>query len=184
MRIAAFDLESTALSAMMGRILCGSILEIVPEHLAPCQPYTFRGDKKPWLSVDPLNDSGLCTALRDELEQYNMLVSWNGKLFDVPLLNARLAKFGERPLKPQLHLDAMYYARGVGLRIGSSKLANVQKYFQTDQAKTDISWEDWQRAALGDHVSMDEVVSHCEADVKVLADMYWRLLPMVANIHR
>ena len=105
-------------------------------------------------------------------------------MFDLPFLNARLAQYGERPLRPQFHMDPMYYARGGGLRIGSSKLDNVQKFFNLPETKTPITWDDWKRAAMGDKSAMDSVVDHCEQDVKVLSMAYWKLLPMAAVIHR
>lgn len=183
MKICAFDLETTDLKGLFGRILCCSFYPISHPDLEP-EPYTFRADEKPYKSRDRIDDSKLCVAIRNELEQYNMVVGWNSKMFDVPFLNARLAKVGERPFKPQFHLDPMYQARGAQLRIGSSKLVNVQKFFGLPNEKTEISWEDWQRASSGDKEAMDVVVHHCEQDVKVLAEAYWKLLPMVSVIHR
>lgn len=189
MRIAAFDIETTNLRAMMGRILCASFFPIynaAPNELrvAP-KPYTFRGDRPQYRDLDDaINDIELCKALRDELETYNMVVTWNGKQFDIPFLNARLAKAGERVFKPQFHLDLMYYAGGCSMRIGSRKLVNVQKYLGLDDAKSEISWEQWQRAAALNRTAMNEVVYHCEQDVVVLAQAYQKMLPFVANIHR
>jgi uncharacterized protein YprB with RNaseH-like and TPR domain len=166
----------------MGRILCGSFYRIVDGHTT--KPYTFRLDDKRYTGRSRIDDNKLAVAIRDELERYNLLVSWNGKLFDAPFLNARLAKAGERPLRPQMHLDCMYYAGGCSMRIGSKKLVNVQKFFNLSDAKTEISWDKWNLASGGDKASLDDVVHHCEQDVKVLAQAYWKLLPAVANLHR
>ena len=182
MRIVAYDIESTDLKGLMGRILCCSFYRIVDGH--PTRPYTFRADRAPWKSKDPIDDSRLAVAIRDELEKYHLIVSWNGKLFDAPFVNARLLKVGERPIRPQLHLDAMYYAGGCSNRIGSKKLDNVQRFLGLTESKTPITWPEWQRAALGDKRAFEKVVHHCEQDVRVLAGAYWRLLPSVANIHR
>lgn len=184
MRIVAWDLETTDLKALMGRVLCCSFQEIVPTGYEADPPMTYRADEMPWKDEDPISDREIVLAIRDELQKYNCIVGWNSKMFDLPFLNARLAQYGEAPLKPQLHLDLMYYARGISLRIGSSKLDNVQRFFRTSTPKTPITWEDWQRASLGDSIAMDQVVEHCEADVKVLSEVYWRLLPMVATVHR
>ena len=188
MRIAAFDIETTDLKGLMGTLLCGSFQEIVPpgyygnHHDTPPRPYSYSLHRvNPY---DPNPDRVLATVLRDEIETYNMIVTWNGKMFDIPFLDARLAFFGERPVRVQFHLDVMYQARGVGLRIGSSKLANVQRYFQLDETKTEVDWDIWKAAGLGDPAAMKEVIKHCEADVRVLSQVYWRLLPKVANIHR
>lgn len=189
MRIVVADLETTDLRCLMGRILCCSFLEIG----ATKRPYTYRADRKPWMTTPPkrwhtepeaISDKKLCIAIRDELERYNCIVTWNGKMFDVPFLNARLLKAHERPLRVQFHIDAMYYAGGISNRIGSRKLVNVQKFLGLDEAKTDITWENWQRAAMGNTRAFQEVVTHCEQDVKVLAAAYWRFLPYISVIHR
>lgn len=166
----------------MGRILCASFVPILSDRKA--KPYTFRLDDKAYRSKSRIDDGKLCVAIRDELEKYHLIVGWNSKLFDAAFLNARLAKIDERPLRAQLHLDLMYYAGGGSMRIGSKKLVNVQKYFNLTEAKTEISWDHWNLAAGGDASSLNEVVKHCEADVKVLTEAYWKLLPHVANLHR
>lgn len=184
MRIAMWDIETTNLNALMGRVLCGAIYPLATEKGIDGKVKVFRCDRAPFKTDDVLDDSKLCIAMRDELEKYNMVVTWNGKLFDAPFLNARLALVGERPYQPQLHLDIMWYAAGSSLRIGSKKLVNVQKFFNVENAKTEIKWADWQRAAGGDKKAMNEVVTHCEQDVKVLGEVYWKLIGQVRNIHR
>lgn len=190
MKIVCFDLECTDLKALMGRILCCSFVEVVPEtfsrnhHGTPPGTYTFRADKAPWKSSDPIDDGKLAVAIRDELEKYNCVVGWNSKLFDIAFLNARLLKAGHRPFHPQFSLDLMWYAGGSSNRIGSKRLDNVQRFLALKDAKTAISWEDWQRAALGNQTAFKQVVKHCEQDVLVLREAYWRLLPSVATLHR
>src|SRR5256885_15997817 len=114
MKIVCFDTESTDLKAMMGRLLCASFQEIDGD--AEC--YTFR--------VKKFDDAQLARACRDALERYNLVVTWNGKLHDIPLLNARLAKVHDRPVHLQCHLDLMWYAGGSSRRIACRKWDNVQ----------------------------------------------------------
>lgn len=182
MRIVAFDLETSDLKALMGRIFCCSFQPIVAGHVE--KPYTFHLQDKRFRGRSPIDDSKLCAAIRDELERYNMIVGWNSKLFDLPLLNARLTKVGERHCKPQFHADMMWYAGGASMRVGSRKLDNVQKFLKLGEAKTPIDWEQWQAVAAGMPGAMKVVVEHCEADVKVLGEAYWKLLPYVATLHR
>lgn len=185
MRIVAFDIETTDLRAMMGQMLCASFCTIGSDKTSDIgKVRTFRADHKPWRSDDPIDDAPLAIAIRDELAKAHLVCTWNGKLFDIPFLNARLLEAHEEPSRPHMHLDLMYYARGCSLRIGSSRLKSVQQYFNLPTSKTEISWKTWQRAGKGDKAAMSEVVTHCEADVKVLAQAYWNLLPMVRNIHR
>lgn len=182
MRIVAWDLETTNLTALMGRTLCGSFVDIA--YGTQNKPRTFSLLDKKLKANDKLDDRKLVCAIRDELEQANVIVGWNSKLFDLPFLNARLVFWRERILKPQMHIDLMYYSKGSAARIGSSKLLNSQKFFKCAENKTEISWEMWNRASLGDKKAMNEVTTHCEKDVEVLAEVYWRLLPFIANVHR
>lgn len=178
MRIVMWDLETTDLKALMGRILCCSFKPLGGET------YTFRGDEKPWKGKSRIDDSRLCVAIRDELEKYDLVVGHNSRLFDHPMLDARLAKAGERPFRKHLILDTRWYLNSASMKIGSAKLENAQKFFDLSEAKTPISWEKWQLASMGDRQAMDEVVDHCEQDVKVLEGVYEKVLPFVATIHR
>lgn len=182
MRWLFYDTESTDLSASWGRILCASFADMTGEV------YTYRGDKRSRAKPDGVDwkylpgeevvdDSRLVVAIRDELETADIIVSWNGILHDIPLLNARLQIAGERPYKGKTwpkgaHLDLMYYATGQALKIGSKRLDNVAKFFSLPNQKTPLDGPTWQRAAVGDRKALDLVVDHCEADVLVLRDTF------------
>lgn len=184
MRILAFDLECTSLSAMVGRILCASFKPIVwmadpTDH----PPYTFRGDDKKYrVNGDVADDSRLVTAIRNELETVDMLVAHNGLLFDSKFLNGRLFKAGERPRETRFFMDSMWVVR-THMRI-SSKLDNIQKFLNLSEEKTPISWDNWARGAAFDSKAMSEIVHHCEQDVAVLEQAYWRLLPHMRTLQR
>jgi uncharacterized protein YprB with RNaseH-like and TPR domain len=182
MRIVAYDLETSDLKGLIGRVFCCSFKPIVDG--VETTPYTFRIDQAEFRGRSAIDDSRLCEAIRDELEEYNLIVGWNSKLFDAPFLNARLSKAGLAPLRPQFHLDLMYYMRGSSMRVGSSKLDSAQKFFKLGTKKTDIDWEQWALTAAGDKTSLNEVAKHCEADVTVLSEAYWKLLPFVSNLCR
>lgn len=174
-----FDIETTDLKGLMGRILCCSFLDGLTGEVT-----TFRADEKPWRGRSKIDDGRLAVAIREELEKYTLIVGHNSKLFDIPFINARLAKAGERPVRVQWHLDTRWYLNSASMRVGSAKLENAQKFFELGEAKTPISWEQWQLAATLDKQAMDEVVVHCEQDVKVLAELVPHVLPYVSNLHR
>lgn len=185
MRTVAYDLETTDLKGLMGRLLCASFCIITSDDPAEIgKVTTFRCDRKPWKMPDPIDDSALAVGIRDYLDGFHCAVGWNSKLFDGPFLNARLIQSGEQEWRPQLHLDLMWYAGGSSMRVGSKKLDNVQQFLRLGDEKTKIDWDDWKRAALGNKRAMDSVVEHCEQDVKVLREAYWRMIGLVRNIHK
>lgn len=126
----------------------------------------------------------MAKKIKEEVAKYHLIVTWNGKLFDVPFLNARLLKAGEQPCAPQMHLDAMWYASGSSARLASRKLVNVAKFFKVVTPKYDVLPETLQASRAGDSAALEEVIKHCEADVIILSDVYWKLLPNIRNIHR
>lgn len=172
-----YDIETTDLKAFMGRVLGISI--------ADAWGNITRRTYKDFDGKSILDDSGLVAWAKEELEKYDIIVSWNGKLFDKPFINARLMQGLQLPVRQdKMHVDLMYYAGGQFMRIGSRKLVNVQKFLKVPNAKTEISWDDWAKAAAGDDEALEEVMSHCDADVLVLRDVFARLKPLITIVHR
>lgn len=185
MRTLVFDTESTDLRAIMGRILCASFAWETVDALGNTgigQPFTFSYEDFPGETL--IDDGPLVAAIRDQLEAADIIVGWNSKLHDVPLLNARLARVGERPVRVNLHSDIMWYAAGSSMKIGSRKLDNVSKYFNVEDSKTPLDWETWQLAGTGDSTALASVVEHCEYDVKVTGQVLRHLMPYVKSIHK
>ncbi len=84
-----------------------------------------------------------------------------------------------------MHVDAMWKAGGgrYGARVGSRKLVNVAKFFKVN-TKTDIDWETWQLAQMGDKAAMEEVVYHNIQDIHVTRAVFNHLKPLIRTIHR
>lgn len=178
MKCLFWDTESTDLAASWGRILCSSFVGLQGE------PYTFRGDKRPYKGKNLIDDSKLVVAIRDELEGADLVVGWNSILHDVPLVNARLALAGERAIKlgekhGTWHLDLMYYSGGQSMKVGGRRLDTIARFFKAENQKTALDGEVWQLAGTGDKQAMSTVVEHCEADVLVLRDLWPKLAPHV-----
>lgn len=176
MKVLFFDTESTALSADWGRLLCCSFAELEGDV------WTFRKDLRPYIGRTKIDDTRLAKAIRSQLESADMIVGWNSILHDIPLVNARLASVGERPIHVGekhgiMHVDLMYYAGGQSMKIGSRRLDNVSRFFQLQDEKTTLDGEIWQLAAAGEVEAMDQIVEHCEIDIKVLRGVWPKLAP-------
>lgn len=176
MKVLFFDTESTDLAASWGRLLCASFATLDGEV------YTIR--TKGRTKVD---DSRIAVGVRKELESADIIVGWNSKLHDVPLVNARLSKHGERAIHigekhGGTHIDLMWYASGASMKIGGRSLKTVSGFFDVKHRKTPLDGETWQLAGAGDKAALDMVVDHCEADVLVLRDLWPHLAPYVKNM--
>lgn len=133
---------------------------------------------------DITDDSALVAELASALGEYDILVSWNGKLFDVPVIQARLAFHGMRRLELNMHIDLMYYATGQFMRMGRKSLQSVSEYFEVSNQKTPLRVRQWDGAMAGKPEEYQKIVEHCDADVLVLRDVFPILKRHVRTIHR
>ncbi len=133
---------------------------------------------------DITNDEELTVALAKALEEYDILVSWNGKLFDIPIIQSRLAFYDQPVLRPQMHVDLMYYATGQFNRLGRKSLQNVSEYFSVSNQKTPLRIRQWNGAMAGKDEDYEKIAEHCIADVLVLRDVLPHLKRHVRTIHR
>lgn len=133
---------------------------------------------------DITDDKALVKAIASALSEYDVWVTWNGKLFDVPVLNGRLRYHGLPPLPLVKHIDAMFYATGGSMRIGRRSLQSVSEYFDVSNRKTPLSVRIWDKAMSGDAAAYALIAEHCDADVLVTRDVFAVLKTQIANIHR
>jgi uncharacterized protein YprB with RNaseH-like and TPR domain len=133
---------------------------------------------------DITNDRDIVKSIRDALVTYDIWVTWNGVLFDVPVLNGRLIYHGFEPLPATMHIDAMYKASGGSVRIGRRSLESVSRYYEVENKKTPLSVREWDKAMAGDAEAYEKIAEHGHADVLVTRDVFRVLKPQVRNIQR
>lgn len=176
--IVFFDLETTNLEGNFGRVICGCFLPIEDD-----EPLIISETEKKYKGRRLGDDSRVVRACKDILNECWVWVSWNGKLFDVPYLNSRLRFHEIAPLEKRMHLDLMYYARGQFIRLHNSKLDTVAQAFGLDHQKVHLTPDEHVQARVGHKESVEKLVEHCVADVKILRDAWMILKPFVRNIH-
>lgn len=133
---------------------------------------------------DITDDRALVNEYARALEEYDILVSWNGKLFDCPVLGGRLAFWGDKELNLKMHIDLMYYATGQFARIGRKSLQSVSEYFEVHNSKTPLKVRQWDGAMSGKSEDYEKIATHCDADVLVLRDVFPVLKRFIRTIHR
>jgi len=127
----------------------------------------------------------LLAALAPELEAAPLLVTYNGKLFDAPLLETRYRLARMRwPRDAGPHLDLLYLARRLWKpRCGSARLLEVEQQVLHHQRSEDVPGElipqlyfDYLR--LGDEQPLQVVFRHNAEDLLTLAALAARLLSL------
>jgi uncharacterized protein YprB with RNaseH-like and TPR domain len=112
-------------------------------------------------------DKRITSSLLEEMEKYDVLVTYYGTGFDIPFVRTRAVINGhEFPLDygSNVHFDVYYVIRNkFKIRRNSLKIACEQLLGKTN--KTDVNINVWKRARLGHQESLDYVLEHNKYDV-------------------
>ena len=126
---------------------------------------------------DPLDEPALLLALEDFLAPCRTIVSFNGKAFDVPLLDTRYTLQGwKSPFKNLAHVDLLHLARRLWRdRLPSRTLANLEVQI-LHASRTDEEIPGWMIPQIyfdylrdGDARPLQRVFYHNSMDVVSLA---------------
>jgi hypothetical protein len=121
-------------------------------------------------------EAALLHGLGEDLRRFDRLVTFNGKMFDVPLLDARFRLSRARfPLEEAPHLDLLHPARRLWkLRLESCRLQSLERELMSLRRQGDIPGEeipgvffDWVRRR--DARMMARVFEHNRQDIVSLA---------------
>lgn len=176
MRVSSFDIEATGLDATYGRLLCGCF-------------YDVTGTTSTIMARRYKNEPRALADITNEWANIDIVVTWNGKLYDIPFVNARLmARRLELPpgtpviLDEKKHIDLRWTA--TKLRLRSKRMAHVAEVLGTQNSKFNAAPEDWIKAADGNRASFDLIVKHCEQDVALTYELLDILRPYIVRITR
>lgn len=182
MRTVFWDLETTALKASFGQILCGVGGEYNP--INPTEPvlteFRLADFSTPKGRCD---DKSLAVEIGRYLEQFDLVVGYYSKRFDEPFLNTRLAKHNLPAVKLQRHKD-IYFVMKTHFSLQSNSLENVSIFLFGKTLKTKLSWDLWRLAHAGDAEAYEAVVEHCRYDVKELARVWDRVKSVAGDLKK
>jgi uncharacterized protein YprB with RNaseH-like and TPR domain len=163
---AVFDLETSDLAGDRGIILCA-----VVQSSERRKPTIIRTDdtNPGWSKGKRGDDSETVRQVAAALRGHDVLAAHNGTRFDVPFLRTRMLRWGMDPLPDMKIVDPLSIAWRK-LRLRSNALGAVSDHLRIRDRKTPLDLSVWMDAVLnGTRESMDLIVEHCVADVKVLA---------------
>lgn len=171
MRFATFDIECTQLEATFGRLVCACF-----KFDDEAKPRSLRC---PRVRNEPAMLKKLC-ALYDKAD---VIITQNGKMFDLPFVNARLMHHYMDILDPKkMHIDIRW--QSAKLRFRGASLDGMAKDLRCKHQKYEVPGWRWVHAAEGDKEAIDEIVKHCEQDVLITEEVFIRLKPLLVRITR
>ncbi|AVP99628.1 exonuclease [Ahniella affigens] len=172
--LAAFDIETTGMNAGVGvRAFLVGIADWCDDRLRVRQ----------LLLESPAGEPHQLALLREWLLSKRVLLSYNGKSFDVPMMNGRYPLFGQAaPFADLAHLDLLTIVRRqLKDRLSNCKLGTVEREWlglirQHDLPSAEVpgAWRDWIR--LGRDDRLKRAIAHHRQDVISLWQILNRLL--------
>ena len=129
---------------------------------------------------DPIEEPAQLAALEEFLAPCKAIVTYNGKAFDIPLLNSRFTYHGwHSPFSDLAHVDLLHLARRLWReRLPSRTLGNIEtKILGTQRTENDVpGWMipqlyfDYLRS--GDALPLKSVFYHNAMDILSLAGLF------------
>jgi uncharacterized protein YprB with RNaseH-like and TPR domain len=172
-KVLLFDIECTHLKADFGTILCIGYKWLGKKKVYIPAITDYKGWKKhPW------DDKKLVSDFKKILEEADMWVTYYGKGFDVPYLQAKCLEHDLGILPNCPHVD-LYFTVKSNLALSRKSLDNVSKYLNLENKKTPVTGGAWKRAMCGDKKSIKYVIDHCDADVLILEEAYLKMRGLV-----
>jgi len=178
-QIAFVDTETTGLSGGAG--VCAFLVAI--GYLAD-EGFVVEQ----FLMSDFPAEPGMLRQVKATLDEFEVIASYNGRAFDVPILDSRFllnsirARLGDKP-----HLDLLHPARRIWRhRLGDCSLksieANVLDFFRIGDIDSWLIPETYfEFLRTGDRRLMDPVLSHNQLDVLSLAFIAQLILAAVED---
>lgn len=184
MRFATFDIETSNLNADFGFVLCAVVKPYKEKYRV------FRIDDYPeWRDVR-YNDKPMIQEFVDYINQFDGLITYFGKYFDLPFINSELSAYGLGEIKDMFHIDVHDHVKRY-LKLHNNRLETVIEYYNTFaegrkmiEQKTHINSLYYRKAITGDKSGLDELVKHCIKDVVSLEQVYDLLKSKIKSIRR
>ena len=148
-----------------------------------CEGRTLRVTQ--YLLRDISEESAALGLVAEMMRAHPALVTYNGRSFDLPFTNSRLAYYGERECRPALHFDLLHPARRLFRDdLPDCCLGTVEEYVLGCGREEDLPgylvpvyYQKYLRT--GDPAPLKQIVDHNRSDVTSLALLLARQTEMV-----
>lgn len=125
------------------------------------------------------DDYRIMKNLWNLIQEADIIITHNGKKFDIPRINTRFILHGFPPSKPYLQIDTKEQASKL-FSFSSNKLDYLAKQFGFDQ-KLETTFELWKKCLEGDEESLDYMVTYNIHDVELLEEIYLKMRPYIKS---
>ena len=171
MRLAVFDIETTALEGSYVRMLCACLKFLDEKAVRVVEAREAKNERKALL------------ALEKHLDDAHVIVTWNGRMFDWRFMNQRRMVHGLAPLSKKMHID-WYHIQKHHCRSRGHKQMFVAQDLGCKVEKFEPGAAAWVAAESGNVKAFNDIVKHCRYDVLQLEELHWKLVSLLVGVQR
>lgn len=163
------------LKASINSIICFGYKELGSRSTYCKSAWDFKAWRK-----DINNDKDLVRFVYETLVDADLIITHNGKRFDLKFLNTRLALWGMPPLPSIPHVDTCSVAKANLFMFNNSlkTLGELSGTKKLESGGADL----WLRVSRRERKALREMVKYCKGDVKALEALFLKLRPMIKNL--
>lgn len=174
--LVSFDTEATSLNGDYGSLLV----------------FTGKPFGKPPVSfhIDTAGkDRAVAKAAKEYLESADAWIGYYSKGYDIPMLNARLLRWGLKPVEKRPHLD-LYFTLKSRVKISRRSQGHYLSWLAVEEEdgaelrKMGVSPDVWAQIVGNPAKYMPRMIARCESDVAGLEGLYKRVKAFVGEISR
>ena len=126
------------------------------------------------------NDRYVMEKLRDLLNEADIVVTQNGKKFDIPIIRTRMIMNGIAPFSPFKHVDTKQLARTL-FKFESSSLKYTTRALDITQKSDPGGFGTWEGCMAGDKKAWRAMIKYNNIDVIATEELYIKMRPYMEN---
>ena len=183
MRILALDIETAPNTAHVWGLFKQNIgiNQILDTGRVMCFAAKWVGQKKSKIQFYGENynhHDEVIEAAYQLLNEADVVLSFNGESFDMPILNSEFVKAGAVPPAPYRHIDLLKVAKR-RFRFVSNKMDHLARELGVGRKLAHKGHELWIACMNGDRAAWKIMEAYNKQDVVVLEQLYHKMLPWI-----
>lgn len=188
-RILTLDIETSPLLGYTWEIWEANVIKVVKRMSILCVSWKWLDEKKPHniAQIDSKsykagveNDYDVVKKIRDLMDEADIVVTQNGKSFDIPILRGRMLELGIAPPSPFKQVDTKVLAKTL-FKFESAKLDDMGKYLGFGGKADTGGFATWTGCMAGDRKAWARMIKYNNHDVVLTEAIYLRMRPFMEN---
>lgn len=175
-KVLFWDIEASNLNANYGFVFCVGYKWQGEKKVHVIDIRDFKSFKK-----DTTDDKEVLKAFEEVYNSADVTVAHYGQRFDLPFIQTRRMMQSLGPMANVPMIDTWRISK-YKLKLNSNRLETISRSIPTNKDfKTPVEGHHWVKGAAGNDKSIQYIVDHCIADIKVLEKVFDTIAPLATG---